>query len=191
MERTYTICIIIGIGVPLLSLLLGQITDLLDGLLDGISGALEGLHIDVSINIGGTGLCLLPLSIQSICAGLLVFGATGMMLIDGKNRVLCNIIAIAFGYLVSIIVQTLIRKLKKIENTTYSTDELLLFDAKVVNTIVVGGFGSVSITTLDGITSSYPAKAKDPTLSIHQDTKVRVLYFEKNIAIVEVADDIV
>lgn len=189
MDRAYTICIIIGIGIPLLSLILGQIVNIIDGFFDGLSGMLEGLHIDLNIEIGHMHLCLLPFSVQSICAGLLVFGALGKMLIHKSNQTLSIIIAVAFGYLVAVIVQTLIHKLKQVENTTYSKEQLLLFDAKIVNTIIPGGFGSVSITTLDGITTSYPAKSVVSNEGIRQDTKVRVLYFEKNVAIVEKVDE--
>lgn len=185
MDRAYTICIIIGIGIPLISLVLGQITDIIDGFFDGITGMLEGLHIDLNIELGNVHLCLLPFSVQSICAGLLVFGAVGKMLIHKSNQVLSIIIALVLAYLIAIVIQTLIHKLKKIENTTYSKEQLILFDAKIVNTIALGGFGSVSITTLDGITTSYPAKSVVPSEGIRQDTKVRVLYFEKNVAIVE------
>lgn len=190
MERAYTICMIIGIGIPLLSLILGQITNIIDGFFDGLSGMFESLHIDLNIEIGNMHLCLLPFSVQSICAGLLVFGALGKMLIHKSNQILSIIIAVAFGYLVAIIVQTLIHKLKQIEHTTYSKEQLLLFDAKIVNTIIPGGFGSVSITTLDGITTSYPAKSVVSTEGIRQDTKVRVLYFEKNVAIVEKLEEL-
>lgn len=189
MDRAYTICMIVGIGIPLLSLLLGQITDIIDGFFDGISGMLEGLHFDLNIEIGDMHLSLLPFSVQSICAGLLVFGAVGKMLIHKSNQVLCIIIAVVLAYLVAIIIQSLIHKLKKIEHTTYTKEQLLLFDAKIVNTIVPGGFGSVSITTLDGITTSYPAKSSIPNEGIRQDTKVRVLYFEKNVAIVEKVEE--
>ncbi|WP_310602062.1 hypothetical protein [Anaerosporobacter sp.] len=190
MEKTYTICMIIGIGIPLIYLLLGQITDIIYGFFDGISGMFEGLHVDFNFEIGDMHVSLLPFSIQSICAGLLVFGAVGKMLIHKENQVLCIVIAVALGYLMAIVVQTLIHKLKKIENTTYTKEELLLFDAKIVNTIIPGGFGSVSITTLDGITTSYPAKSANTLEGIRQDTKVKVLYFEKNIAIVEKMEEL-
>lgn len=188
MERTFNICMIIGLGVPLLSLILGQITNLLDGLFDGISSFFDGLNIDLSIDIGDASICILPFSIQSICAGLLVFGAVGKMLLH-KGVTFCLIVAIIVGYLVAVLVQTMIHKLRKIENTTYSKEQLLLFDTKVVNTIKAGKFGSVSITTLDGITTSYPAKAKDPLIEIRQETKVQVLFFDKNVAIVEIDDE--
>lgn len=188
MERTFNICMIIGIGIPLLSLILGQITNLLDGLFDGISSIFDGLNIHLSLDIGNASICFLPFSVQSICAGLLVFGAIGKMLLH-KGLTFCLVVAIVLGYLVSVIVQTMIQKLKNIEHTTYSKEQLLLFDAKVINTIKAGKFGSISITTLDGITTNYPAKAKDPLVEIRQDRKVQVLFFEKNVAIVEVSEE--
>ena len=67
-------------------------------------------------------------------------------------------------------------------------EQLLLYDAKVINTIVANGYGSISVTTLDGITSSYPAKAEEGSISIRQDSIVSIVRFDKNIAIVKEKD---
>ncbi len=184
MDTVFTVCMVIGFVVPLITLVFGS---LFDGVLDGISwlDGLNGLDLDFDIDIGGFDVCFLPFSVQSICAGLLVFGAAGKVLEGGAlTAVTVVIIAVAMGYLVAVVVQTLIKRLKDVENTTYSTDQLLLYDAKVVNTIVKGGFGSISITTNDGITSTYPAKAQNPETVIRQDSVVSILEFQDNVAIV-------
>ncbi|HEX3076337.1 MAG TPA: hypothetical protein VHQ24_05690, partial [Lachnospiraceae bacterium] len=89
------------------------------------------------------------------------------------------------GYLIAVVVQTMIRKLRNIEYTTYSKEQLILFDAVVINAILPGKYGRISIQTYEGITTSYPAKAEDSTVRINQDTKVRVVRFDRNVAIVQ------
>ncbi|WP_066720020.1 hypothetical protein [Clostridium sp. Marseille-P299] len=185
MDRVYTICVAIGFGIPLLSLVLGKVFDFLDGIFDGI---FDLLNFDFSFDIGDTSVCFLPFSIQSICGGLLIYGTVGKLFYNGHNAVIVNIIAVGLGYLIAVILQTMIHKLKKVENTTISMEQLLLYDAKVINTIVANGYGSISVTTLDGITSSYPAKAEEKDVSIKQDSIVSIVRFEKNIAIVREKD---
>ena len=184
MDTVYTVCLIIGFTIPLLTLLFGS---LLDGLFEGISwlDGLTDLDFDFDIDIGDFEICFLPFSIHSICSGLLVFGAAGKVLQGKYTTVIVALISLGIGYIVSILVQTMIHRLKKVENTTYSTEQLMLYDATVVNTIVKGGFGSISITTADGITTNYPAKAEDPEVSIRQGTVVSLVSFEKNMAIVK------
>lgn len=174
----------VGFLIPLITLVFGG---LFDGVLDGIDwlDGITSIDLDFGIDVGDFDICFLPFSIQSICAGLLVFGAVGKVLEGGAlTTIAVTLIAVAVGYVVAVLVQTMIRRLKKVENTTYSTDQLLLYDAKVVNTIVKGGFGSISITTNDGITSTYPAKAEDPNAVIRQNSLVNVVEFRNNVAIV-------
>lgn len=185
MDRVYTICVAIGFGIPLLSFVLGKVFDLFDGIFEGI---FESLNFDFSFEIGDTSVCFLPFSIQSICGGLLIYGTTGKLFYNGNNAMVVNIIAGGLGYLIAVILQTMIHKLKKVENTTISMEQLLLYDAKVINTILANGYGSISVTTLDGITSSYPAKAEESDISIKQDSIVSIVRFDKNIAIVKEKD---
>ena len=184
MDNVFTVCMIIGFVVPLITLIFGT---LLDGLFEGIEwlDSITSFDIDFGFDIGDFEICFLPFSIHSICAGLLIFGATGKLLSEGSlsDKVLL-IITITAGYIAAVLVQSLIKRLKKVENTTYSEEQLIGFTAKVVNTIVKGGYGSISISTADGITTTYPAKAKDPESVIKQDTIVTVVEFQKNIAIV-------
>lgn len=184
MDVAYTVCMAVGIAVPLLSLVLGNLLEFLDGLFEGASDFLEGLDFDFSIDIGDVSICLIPVSIQSICAGLLFFGAAGKIAFNGENYLVANIVAVLIGYLAAAAVQTLIRKLKKIEHSPSSQDRLLMCETTVTNTIPAGGYGAVSIKTEGGTTLSYPAKARDSSETIRQNTSVHIIYFEKNVAIV-------
>lgn len=181
MNTLYVICIGIGFIIPLISFLFGEIFDFFEGIFNGID-------FDPTLDIGHTSLCLLPFSLQSICGGLLTFGAVGKTFYNGRNAIIINLFAILLGYIIAVMLQTIIHKLKNIENTTHPMEQLLLYDAKVIHTIIANGFGSISVTTMDGITSSYPAKAEAPDIVIHQDTIVSILRFEDKIAIVREKD---
>ena len=187
-ERVYTTCMIIGITVPLISLVLGSISDVLESIFDGIFNLFDGLHLDFRVEIGDASICLIPISVQSICAGLLIFGGAGRLVYNGDNLLLTNVVSIGGGYIAAVAIQTLIKRLKNVEHTTYSQEELLLFDATVVNKIIAGGYGSISVKTYNGIASSYPAKAENPKEEIRQDTVVSIVRFDKNTAIVKVKD---
>lgn len=192
MERIYTICLVAGFCIPLLSLIIGGIFDVFEGILDGILNLVDfGIGMDISVGICGIDFCILPFSLQCLSAGAVIFGGIGKIMYNGHNLLLVNLIAGAAAYLVAVMFQTLIHKLKKIENTTYAKEDLILFDAKVINSIMKGGYGSVSVTTFDGITTKYPAKALNKEDYIKQDTVVRIDHFDKNIAYVTVkeADD--
>lgn len=180
MEKVFLICCIIGCGIPLLTLLFSGIADAFDGVFDFLD-----FDFDAGFEIGDTTVCLLPLSINSICTGLLIYGLLGTFLYRGDNLWVVNLVGIGFAYLAAVVVQTLIRKLRKVEHTTYSKEQLILFDAKVINTIVEGGFGSISVSSYDGITNTYPAKAENPKERINQDTIVTIVEFQDKLAIVK------
>lgn len=188
MDRAYTICMIVGIGIPLLSLVLGSIFDFLDGIFDGIANIFDGLDLDFDFgfDLGDFHIALLPISFQSICAGVLIFGTVGKLTFTGTNYLFANVVAGVSGYVAALAVQTLINKLKKVEHKAKSKEELMYCDTMVTNTILAGGFGAVRIKTEDG-SLSYPAKALDNSETIKQDTPVYIIRFEKNVAIVKKA----
>lgn len=189
MEKIYMICLVVGFCVPLFSLIIGGLFDIFEGLLDGIFDLVDvGVGVDLCIGICGIDFCILPFSLQCLSAGSVVFGGVGLLLYDGSNLVMTNAIAGGSGYVVAVLLQTFIHKLKKIENTTYAKEDLLMLDAKVVNSIVKGGYGSISIATYDGISTVYPAKACNEDEYIKQDTIVRLDHFEKNVAYVRVKE---
>ncbi|MBR3772583.1 MAG: hypothetical protein IKL07_09970 [Clostridium sp.] len=188
MEKIYMICLIAGFCIPLFSLIIGSIFDIFEGVLDGILNLADiGSGVDFSIGICGIDFCILPFSLQCLSAGAVMFGGVGKILYDKDNLLMANVIAGSAGYLVAVLFQTLVHKLKKIENTTYAKEDLLMFDAKVVNSIVKGGYGSIRIATYDGISTVYPARAISGKY-IKQDTIVKIDHFEKNVAYVRVKE---
>ncbi len=181
MEKVYMLCLGLGIGIPLAGLVL-------DGIFDGLFDLLdiwEGFDLAPHTGWGHGAICLLPLSMLSICGGLLFFGASGLLLPAGWNARGIFGLSLVIGYLAALGFQNIIIRLRRVENTTLSTEQLLLFDAKVIHKIQPNGFGAISVSTFDGITTSYPAKAAQPDWGIPQDVLVRIVRFDGNVAIVE------
>lgn len=177
----YLVCMVIGLVIPVFSL----VADFLDGCADLISVDLDFLDLD----IGDVQLSLLPLSINSICAGLLVFGGIGYLMQKGSvmGILWINVIAVASGYLVAVIVQTMIRQLKRVEHPAYKEEELLLSDAKVINRIPADGLGSVSIELPGSSSVSYPAKSYNQQM-IPQNTMVEVVEIQGGIVVARPKD---
>lgn len=181
MTTIYTICLIIGVTVPLLSIL----CDFFDGV-----GDFFDLDFDFpELPIGDFHIALLPISANSICGGLLLFGTLGLILqkATALELLIINIIAIAGGYFTGIMIQTMINKLKKVENPAMKEEELLLFDAMVINAIPEKSMGSISIEIPGSSSVSYPAKAMDGD-RINQNKQVIIDHFEKGIAFVRPID---
>lgn len=179
MQTAYTVCMVVGIGIPLISLVFGQLLDFLDGIFEFF----DGLDIDIDLELGDTGIPLVPASLQSICAGLLVFGTVGKITFNGGNYLFANILAAVLGYVAALLIQMLINKLKKVEHKPMSKEELSFCITRVTNTIKENSYGKVSVKT-DGGTISYPAKSLDHA-EIRQGAYVDIIKFEKNTAIVQ------
>jgi membrane protein implicated in regulation of membrane protease activity len=187
LRQAYTVCIVIGVSLPLISLVFGQIFGLFSDLFDGLSGIFDGFHFSFDINIGDINICFLPVSVQSVCAGLLLFGSVGKLVFNGGNYVVANIAATAAGYAAALAIQTFINRLKKIEHRPPSKEELMFCETKVVNKILAGGYGSVSVRTEQG-SINYPAKSLDPIEEIRQNTFVYIIRFDRNVAVVKKAN---
>ena len=149
-------CIIIGILIPFCSIVL----NLFDGFVDFIS-------IDI---------------FQLEWA--LVFGCTGMIFNGKLSEPALIVIGIVAGYICAVILQSIIKRLKKVENFAAEKSEILLSRGTVSNAIPKGGVGAVSILLSTGSNVTYPAKAEDGE-PIKQDKEVNILRFDGDYIIVE------
>ena len=104
-----------------------------------------------------------------------------------KGKIITFIVALFTGYIASVIVQTIVKTLKKIQKRNYGIDEneLLLYDGKVVDTILPGQLGTVSFTTLKDILVSYPARCSDEGLKLETGKIVKAKEIKNGIFIVE------
>jgi len=150
-------------------------------------------HISSDIHAGAGGesffaLGLLPTSLLSISALAITFGAVGsLMTIGSIGKYLTFFVAVIVGYAASVIVQTILKSLKKVQtfNNGINENELLLYDGKVVDTILPGQLGTVSFLTLKNVLVSYPARCADQSLRLETGKIVKVLEFKDGIFIVE------
>jgi hypothetical protein len=133
-------------------------------------------------------LALYPTSLMSLSALAIVFGAIGsIMTLTGKGAVLSFIVAVISGYLASITVQTILKTLKRVQtrNSAINEKELMLYDGKVVDTILPGQMGSVSFVSLSNIRVNYPARCADESLKLSTGRAVKVKEIKNGIMIVE------
>jgi hypothetical protein len=117
-----------------------------------------------------------------------VFGAVVSILIYfDHGKLFSFILALVAGYLASVVVQTIVKSLKKVQTKYYgiSETELLMYDGKVVDTILPGQLGTVSFTTLKNISVSYPARCADKSLKLSAGKIVKLIELRDGIAMVE------
>lgn len=140
-------------------------------------------EIDTMFSIG-----LWPSSLMSLSALAITFGAVGaIMAFMGKGKLITLVVSVFAGYIASVVVQTIIKSLKKIQKRNYGIDEneLVLYDGKIVDTILPGQLGSVSFVTLNKIRVSYPARCVDASLKLETGKIVKVIQLKDGIFIVE------
>ncbi len=145
--------------------------------------------IDIDPAIDGVfSIALFPTSLMSLSALAITFGAVGgVMTLTEKGRSITLIAAIISGYLASVIVQTLIRALKKVQTRSYGVEEkeLLLYDGKIIDAILPGQLGTVSFTTLKNVLVSYPAKCADDKIKLEPGRLVKAIELKDGIVFVE------
>lgn len=169
----------------------------LDAELDTVSELEADSDIDTDIDSGANvvgaansalSIALFPSSLMSISTLAIVFGAIGsIMTMKGKGALITLIIAAVSGYLASITVQSILKTLRRIQTRsgTINENELMLYDGKVVDTILPGQTGSVSFVSLSNIRVTYPAKCADESLRLAAGRTVRVKEIKNGIVIVE------
>lgn len=149
---------------------------------DPLSGGSD-LDVGSALSIG-----LLPTSLMSLSALAITFGAVGsVMTLTGSNSLLTFVVAAITGYITAVVVQTLIKTLKRIQKRNYgiNENELLMYDGKVIDTILPGQLGTVSFYTLKHVHVSYPARCADEQLKLEAGRIVKALEVTNGIVMVE------
>lgn len=149
------------------------------------------VHTDMSTDVSGDGILtigFLPTSLMAISALAIMFGAVGaIMSYTGKGKVITFILSLVVGYVASVVIQTIVKTLKKVQTRNYgiSERELLLYDGKVVDTILPGQLGTVSFTTLKNVSVSFPARCEDSSLRLPSGKIVKPTDLKDGIVIVK------
>jgi hypothetical protein len=148
----------------------------------GVGGQLSP-EIGSAFTIG-----FLPTSLMALSALAITFGAVGsIMLLTGKEKLITFIVSVIAGYLASVIVQSIIKTLKNIQKRNYgiNENELLMYEGKVIDTILPGQLGTVSFTTLKDVHVSYPARCVEGSCKLTPGRIVKVLEIKNGVVTVE------
>lgn len=145
MQRIWIICILVGIILPLISVL---------------SSADFDLDLDLDI---GFDFDFLPLSLKPICFGILFYASVAdiLYLTTKLNIVIINFIGAIVGYGVCITLQKLFRFLKSNKGVARTKLDILCAPGIVTNRIAENGYGQVLIYFDEASSMSYPAKSKN------------------------------
>lgn len=185
MDIIYTICMAAGVAVPLLELVAVQLAGAPVGALKRLQERMRRAACLIRLGDADSVVSLLPVSVQGICAGLLVFGTAGRLFAAEQPWWIALLAALILGCAGAVGVDTLTYHLKKTERTSHTAEELMAQGARVLNTIKPGNWGTVEITTPDGVTGVYTARAAGDTDRIKSGQKVRLLRFEGDAAVVD------
>lgn len=150
-----------------------------------LGSSTDGPELDTG---AGLSIGLLPTSLMSLSALAITFGAVGsVMTMQGSGNIITFVVAAVTGYIAAVIVQTIIKTLKKIQKRNYgiNENELLMYDGKVVDTILPGQLGTVSFHTLKDVHVSYPARCADEMLKLETGRLVKALKVNNGIFTVE------
>ena len=163
----FQVCFFVGVGLTILSVIIGNVFDALD---------FDGLDLDVfDIDI------FLPISPMLTLIFLTVFGGSGIILYNITNGFLVflsTFISLAIGVGVSFIIyKFIISPLKKAQNTSSPTKEQLIgLNAVVTETIQQDGYGEISYIW-SGSSFKAPAKSTEH-VKIEKGMDVAICWIE-------------
>ncbi len=169
--KIFQISFFVGVGLTLISLVFGNLLDLLH---------FDTPDIDVDLDGGGGGILFSPLVIVIF---LTVFGGIGMILSKSSTISIGILIIIASGLGITIsyiIDRFVIRALKKAQNTSApEEDELIGLAAKVNETILENGFGEITYF-IHGNSFVAPAKSVN-SIQIKKGCEVSICWIKEHI----------
>ncbi len=177
----FQVCFFVGIGLTVISFLLGSFFDAV---------GIDGLDLDIDFFGNSVFLPVSPILAELL---IMVFGGIGWILLDVNPSLplfFIVIVATAAGIIVSMLVHHLVIKpLKKAQNTSApNAEELVGIRAAVTETIYAGGFGEISYV-IHGNSFSSPAKATNGG-EIKAGKDVAICWIEDHVFYVAGLDDI-
>lgn len=178
-ERVYMICLLVGLGIPLLNLVLGAFGDIGD----------FAAHLDIDADAhfdSGPDFdygAWIPLSPICWSVFLIIFGGFGLIFYPRIGTGLGTTLAVIIGYaMMALVNNTIIRPLRRSNPAVLSTLDLIGQKAKVVNGIKKDSIGSIVIVRT-GVTLEYSARTTCETELI-PNSLVTIEAFDEAVAIV-------
>lgn len=172
MDKVYLVCLVLGMGIPLIAL----VFDFFDSCVDF---ALELGDIDLGV---GFDICFLPLSMHSICTASLVFGGLGIFLNDMPNFKR-NLIAGICAYISAVLIQSLLKYLKTAPEYARKERDLTGKICTVCNKIMENGYGAISFRE-EGTAAITMTAKEEYGRSISQGENVEIIEVKEAVAIV-------
>jgi len=156
----FSISIILGFLVPLLSLLAGW--------LGGVFGGSADVDVDVGKGAGGSLSALFPFNLMCLCLFLVVFGMTGRATLGLMTNILFTVLLLAGCFLVAAffywaLYKVLIKRLKENDAAALSIHNLRGRSGEVTLSIRGDSMGTISLRDSNGAAISFRAKI-DPCL---------------------------
>lgn len=181
MLLVFQICFFVGIGLTVISFLLGNLFD---------AAGIDGLDLDFDFLGNAVFLPVSPILLELFC---MVFGGVGWILMDVKSplpMILIIIGAVIAGSIISFLVYHLVIKpLKRAQNTSSpNAEDLVGLRATVSETIFSGGFGEIRYI-VNGNSFTSPAKATNGG-EIQAGKEVAICWIEAYVFYVASLDDI-
>lgn len=172
MQQIFIICMGVALILPLLNIIIGSITLVLD--------------IDFDLDTDGTPVSeFFPISPMCVLTFMLIFGGLGLLLYEYTIPQVALTIAILCGYVSAIILNKLvILPMKRAESDVVSITSLIGEEAKVTTTIEPTRLGEIELSTKHGQVS-YIAKS-DTRIEIGTRVKVISIHKENDTDIMEV-----
>lgn len=176
LEKIYTVCLVVGIIVPLLDLLMGVLSIGLH------VGADIDTSMDADMNFASTWL---PLSPLAILAFLVLFGGVGLIssyFVDENMSLILGVIA---GYSCAVVLNKFVFIPLKMNRITSPKSEALIGKrARVTSSIIESGFGEIMII-IDRVTLTYTATSWDNQAIGYGETVKIIDLKENSVAIVQ------
>lgn len=170
MKTVWFVCALVGLLLPMLSMLLDFFDDIFEFEFD--------LDFDIDFDF-------FPTSIKAICLGLFVYGTFAMIIHNNSHSViLANVFGGFLGYAAALIMQNIMRYLKHNESYAKDISVVLFSEGVVVNKIAENGLGVVQIDVPEDGIKTFTAREKD-NKSLEQGTKVKVIEIEEHRLVVE------
>ncbi len=177
----FQVCFFVGIGLTVVSFILGNLFEAV-----GIDG------LDLDVDIFGNSV-FLPVSPVLFVLFFTVFGGMGWIMVDiwpSLAMFIIVLISISAGLFVSGLVHHfVIKPLKKAQNTSApNAEELVGIRATVTESICLGGFGEIRYV-VNGNSFASPAKATNGG-GIKAGKEVAICWIEEHVFYVASLDDI-
>lgn len=159
----FQVCFFVGVGLAIVSALLGSVCDFLG--VDGLDFDFAGVELSI------------PLTPTVYIGFVTAFGGVGWILNIANSdipSVVIMLIAIAAGVIVSgTVYKAVIIPLRKAQNTSSpDSDELIGLLARINETIPEGGYGEITYS-IHGNSYTSPAKSVDnKEISIGKDVSI-------------------